>query len=47
MSLPLSINLTIAGHLLRARLRGRRGPRPLVLMLEVTHACNLSLDFAR
>jgi hopanoid biosynthesis associated radical SAM protein HpnH len=42
MSLPLSINLTIALHLARARLRGQ-GPRvPMVLMLELTHACNLS-----
>ncbi|MHB0878866.1 MAG: adenosyl-hopene transferase HpnH [Anaerolineae bacterium] len=41
MPLPLSINLTIARHLARERLR-RPGQRlPLVLMLELTHACNL------
>jgi hopanoid biosynthesis associated radical SAM protein HpnH len=41
MPLPLSVNLTIARHLARERLR-RPGQRlPLVLMLELTHACNL------
>lgn len=41
MPLPLSINVTIARHLARERLR-RPGQRvPLVLMLELTHACNL------
>lgn len=41
MSLPLSINLTIASHLARARLNGDGSHIPLVLMLELTHACNL------
>ncbi len=41
MALPVSINSRIGLHLLRARASGR-GPRiPLVLMLELTHACNL------
>lgn len=48
MSLPISINLTIALHLARAgaraRAQGRDGRIPLVLMLELTHACNLRCD---
>jgi len=41
MPLPVSISLKVARHLTRARLN--RGPAriPLVLMLELTHACNL------
>jgi hopanoid biosynthesis associated radical SAM protein HpnH len=41
MPLPLSINLRVASHLAQARFSG--GPRrvPIVLMLELTHACNL------
>jgi MoaA/NifB/PqqE/SkfB family radical SAM enzyme len=39
--LPMAINLRIASHPFLARVRGQ-GPRiPLVLMLELTHACNL------
>jgi hopanoid biosynthesis associated radical SAM protein HpnH len=42
--LPLLINLRIARHLALARMRGR-GPRiPLVLMLEITHSCNLRCE---
>jgi len=42
MSLPLSINLKVARYLARARLNGGRSQIPLVLMLEVTHACQLN-----
>jgi len=41
MPLPLSVNLKIARHLASARLRGRGPHVPIVLMLELTHACNL------
>ena len=41
MPLPVSVNLKVAGHLARARLTEGPGPIPLVLMLELTHACNL------
>ncbi len=44
MPLPLSINLTIARHLAGERLRGHGTRIPLVLMLELTHACNLRCD---
>lgn len=51
LPLPLSINLKIARHYVHSLLRNHRGGRsndrdkrriPLVLMLELTHACNLS-----
>jgi hopanoid biosynthesis associated radical SAM protein HpnH len=41
MPLPLAVNLKVAGHLARARLRRRHARVPVVLMLELTHACNL------
>jgi len=41
MPLPLSINLKVARHLARTNLRGNHKHIPLVLMLELTHACNL------
>jgi len=41
MPLPLSVNLKIALHLARAHLNGRGPHVPIVLMLELTHACNL------
>jgi hopanoid biosynthesis associated radical SAM protein HpnH len=42
MPLPLNINLTIARHLIASRLTGSGPHVPLVLMLELTHACNLN-----
>jgi hopanoid biosynthesis associated radical SAM protein HpnH len=48
MALPISINLTIACHLAGTRLshllagQNHNSHIPLVLMLELTHACNLS-----
>ncbi len=42
MPLPLSINLRIAFFLAQARWQHRRRRIPLVLMLELTHACNLN-----
>jgi hopanoid biosynthesis associated radical SAM protein HpnH len=39
--LPLAVNLKVAAHLARARLRGGPPQVPIVLMLELTHACNL------
>lgn len=42
MPLPLSINLKVARYLARARLRGGRSQIPMVLMLEITHACQLN-----
>jgi len=41
MAIPISVNLKVAGHLARERLAKGPGPIPLVLMLELTHACNL------
>lgn len=41
MAIPISVNLKVAGHLVRERLTKGPGPIPLVLMLELTHACNL------
>lgn len=41
MPLPLSVNLKVARHLAAARLRDRNARVPVVLMLELTHACNL------
>lgn len=41
MPLPMSINLKIARHLALARLRRNLARVPIVLMLELTHACNL------
>jgi hopanoid biosynthesis associated radical SAM protein HpnH len=41
MRFPLSLTRSLAGYLLRQKLRGRRR-FPLVLMLEPLHACNLS-----
>jgi len=42
MSLPLSMNLKVAGYLVQSRLKNGRPQIPLVLMLEITHACQLS-----
>jgi len=42
MPLPLSINLKVAQYLARERIIGRRSQIPLVLMLEITHACQLN-----
>jgi hopanoid biosynthesis associated radical SAM protein HpnH len=42
MPLPLSINLKVARYLTWARLRGGRSQVSLVLMLEITHACQLN-----
>jgi hopanoid biosynthesis associated radical SAM protein HpnH len=44
MPLPLSVNLKVARHLALARLRNGRSRVPVVLMLELTHACNLRCD---
>jgi hopanoid biosynthesis associated radical SAM protein HpnH len=44
MPLPISINMTIARHLIRARMRNGNSHVPIVLMLELTHACNLRCD---
>jgi hopanoid biosynthesis associated radical SAM protein HpnH len=41
MRFPLSLTRSLAGYLVRQKLRGRRR-FPLVLMLEPLHACNLS-----
>jgi hopanoid biosynthesis associated radical SAM protein HpnH len=41
MPLPLSINLRVASYLARARLNGGPTRIPIVLMLELTHVCNL------
>ena len=41
MRFPLSLTRSMAGHLLRQRLAGRKR-FPLVLMLEPLHACNLT-----
>lgn len=43
MPLPLSVNLKVARHLALAPVRNPRlrGHTPIVLMLELTHACNL------
>ncbi len=41
MPLPLSVNLKVARHMALARLRGHPARVPIVLMLELTHACNL------
>jgi hopanoid biosynthesis associated radical SAM protein HpnH len=41
MPLPLSVNLKVARHLALARVRGHNPHVPIVLMLELTHACNL------
>jgi hopanoid biosynthesis associated radical SAM protein HpnH len=41
MPLPIAVNLRVAGHLALARLRRRPTRVPVVLMLELTHACNL------
>jgi hopanoid biosynthesis associated radical SAM protein HpnH len=42
MSLPLSMNLKVARYLAQARLSRVRPQIPLVLMLEITHACQLN-----
>ena len=44
MALPLSIDLTVAGHLVRHRLQEEAPRAPPVLMLELTHACNLQCE---
>lgn len=41
MPLPIGVNLAIARHLAIERLRHPQRRVPLVLMLELTHACNL------
>jgi hopanoid biosynthesis associated radical SAM protein HpnH len=41
MPLPLSVNVCVALHLARARWHGDPSRVPVVLMLELTHACNL------
>jgi len=41
MPLPISVNVKVARHLALARLRGHPARVPVVLMLELTHACNL------
>jgi hopanoid biosynthesis associated radical SAM protein HpnH len=42
MPLPLSMNLKVARYLAKNRLNGTRPQIPLVLMLEITHACQLN-----
>lgn len=42
MPTPLSINLKVASYLVKQKLRGTRPQIPLVLMLEITHACQLN-----
>jgi len=42
MALPLSINLKIARHIAQSRLKAERTQIPLVLMLEILHACQLN-----
>jgi len=42
MPLPLSLNLKIASYLVKSRLKNHRSKIPLVLMLEITHACQLN-----
>lgn len=41
MALPLPVSLKVAWHVAHARLTKGPGPVPIVLMLELTHACNL------
>jgi hopanoid biosynthesis associated radical SAM protein HpnH len=44
MPVPISVNVKVVTHLARARLRARATGRsrvPIVLMLELTYACNL------
>ncbi|NLF03141.1 MAG: adenosyl-hopene transferase HpnH [Anaerolineales bacterium] len=41
MSLPISVELAVAWHIAKARITHGSGPVPIVLMLELTHACNL------
>ncbi len=43
MALSMAVNMAIARHLVRTRLgnQHRNGHWPMVLMLELTHACNL------
>jgi hopanoid biosynthesis associated radical SAM protein HpnH len=41
MALSMAVNLAILRHLVRTRILSHSGRRPMVLMLELTHACNL------
>jgi hopanoid biosynthesis associated radical SAM protein HpnH len=41
VGLPMAVNIAIARHLVRTRLQNHNARSPMVLMLELTHACNL------